>query len=292
MKIEKENIIPNIISENLDHSLIRWKQNNNGCGLFTIEGDNIDFLLVDSYLNLFTRIRDRIKESNKTKKKNNKIASFIELWYDEMDKFLIDVENAVNNYIKKHNVTSFTEEQMKNVKVKAKGNAGEIIVVALVIDGRVYPCDNKKKISVVNPEEEAYGDLEAYHVETGMKVDIQVKNYDKTTLVGRDIFNKCDAMRNDRIDGENERVPGINFKTKKEKEKYETIPHQIIFAFSKVQDERVLKEKKKRVLYIGPKEIDEYKLQGDSEKNIPGRDDIFDKIIENIKYMKKKFHVI
>lgn len=289
MKMEKENIIPNIISENINHSLIRWEQNKNGVGLNTVNGDPIDFILLDSYLNLFTRIRNQIKESNKSK---NKIVSFVDLWQKEMDIFTSDVEKVVLNYVKKHNITTLTNEQLKDIKFKAKGNVGEIMVIAIVIDGLVYPClGGIKNVSVVNPQEESYGDIFAIHIETGYTIDIQVKNYDEKTLVDRDVFNKATTMRADRVDGENPRVPGINFKTKKLKEKYENTPHQIIFSFSKVSDERLLKENKKRVLYIGPKEIDAYKIQGDSEKNIPGRVTMFDKIIDNIKYMKQKFKV-
>lgn len=250
-------------------SLVFWEQNQNKTNIYVNGGTDIKLFLKDNYINVFKKLRDELKDKDKT------YTSFVKLWHKVCDDECDVVRKAVRTLIK-HDYED-AEHDITRVVNKFRGNLGEIFVEAFFLANLASEiCDGSTYVPV-DPTNERFVDADVISNATGLPIGVQIKNFDKS-FVESEVFNKAlaeDAMRL-RID---KTIPAEMVA------EYLSAPHQIIFAFTDTMD-MFIENNAAAVMFLGPKYIDSKKLQGDMAKKLPANWRFFDKIYNELLAVK------
>ena len=244
-------------------SLILFEQNRSSSNIHHIN-DNIDIrlLLKENYANVFNLLAEELK--------TKQYVSFVKLWHKICSNECKNVRTKLRQLIL--NDYEDAESDIDVVVKKFRGNLGEIFAemfftnnLSQYVDGSTY--------DVVDPTNERFIDATAVSTIDGLPVGIQIKNYD-VSLVSKEIFDKaaaedCYWLRIDKKINDKDIIT------------YLASPHQIVFSFTDALD--LFKDSHTDVvIFLGPKYIDNIKLQGDIKMKIPARWQIFKKIADEI----------
>ena len=246
-------------------SLVLWKQNQNKTNIYVNGGNDVRLFLKGNYLNMFKTIKDKLADSA------NCYTSFVKLWHKTCKDECDNVRNAVRSLI----VHDYEDAQsdIEKVVMKFRGNVGEIFAEAFFSSNLMSDICDGSTYEVVDPDNERFVDADVVSNSTGMKIGVQVKNYD-TSLVSKEIFDKAlaeDSMRI-RID---KLIPTDKIAD------YLSSPHQMIFSFTDAKD-IFIDSNSPAIMFIGPKDIDAKHIQGDAKRHIAPNIRMFQKICTEI----------
>ena len=246
-------------------SLVLWQQNKNKTNIYVNGGNDIRLFLKDNYLNVFKTIEAELADFS------NCYSSFVKLWH----KVCKDECNNVRNAVKSLIIHDYEDAQsdIEKVVMKFRGNLGEIFAEAFFSSNLMSDICDGTTYDVVDPDNERFVDADVISNSTGMKIGVQVKNYDMS-LVSKETFDKAlaeDLMRI-RID---KAIPNDRLL------QYLSFPHQLIFSFTDANDLHI-KSNANAVIFIGPKDIDSKNIQGNAKKHIAPNLRMFEKICNEI----------
>lgn len=250
------------------NSLILYAQNVNRTNLF---GPDRLFFQTD-YASFFVDLAHELE--------TNIHDDFVSLWIKQCNTYVEKVKEHLIQFLEEHNIKGFTEEQIDKICNKFRGNLGEILCNLLIIKGKINMCENDVCIPV-DPQHEQYVDVTGQHVNDGLPIDIQVKNFDFGNNVGRRVFVKCSDTFARHISGKEADITDVN-----DLVKYIATPHQVIFSVTTYESDLLMEEYEGRVYFIGPYEINNIGLGGSSKNSIKGNYGWFYQIAEEIKNLK------
>lgn len=246
-------------------SLVLWKQNQNKTNIYVNGGNDIRLVLKDNYLNVFKTIETELADSA------NCYTSFVKLWHKVCKDECNNVRNAVRSLIL-HDYKD-AQSDVEKVVMKFRGNLGEIFAEAFFSFNLLSDICDGSTYDAVDPDNERFVDADVVSNSTGLKIGVQVKNYDMS-LVSKETFDKAlaeDSMRI-RID---KAIPNDKLL------QYLAFPHQIIFSFTDAND-LFVSTNANAVMFIGPKDIDSKNIQGNIKKHIAPNCRMFEKICNEI----------
>ena len=246
-------------------SLVLWKQNQNKTNIYVNGGNDMHLFLKGNYLNMFKTIKDKLADSA------NCYTSFVKLWHKTCKDECDNVRNAVRSLI----VHDYEDAQsdIEKVVMKFRGNVGEVFAEAFFSSNLMSDVCDGSTYDAVDPDNERFVDADVVSNSTGMKIGVQVKNYD-TSLVSKETFDKALAedMMRIRID---KAIPNSKML------QYLSFPHQMIFSFTDAND-LFIETNANAVMFIGPKDIDSKNIQGNAKKRIAPNCRMFEKICDEI----------
>lgn len=248
-----------------DKSLVFWKQNQNGTNIYVNGGKNMCLFLKDNYLNVFKTIQTELSDTTKH------YTSFVKLWH----KTCKDECDVVRKAIRALIIHDYEDacSDIEKVVMKFRGNLGEIFAEAFFTSNLMSDICDGTTYDAVDPDNERFVDADVISNATGLKIGVQVKNYD-TSLVSKEIFDKAlaeDSMRI-RID---------NIIPAEKMSEYLSYPHQLIFSFTSAQD-LFISSNANAIMFIGPDDIDAKNIQGNVKKRIAPNWRMFQKICNEI----------
>lgn len=248
-----------------DKSLVFWKQNQNGTNIYVNGGKNMCLFLKDNYLNVFKTIQTELSDTTKH------YTSFVKLWH----KTCKDECDVVRKAIRALIIHDYEDacSDIEKVVMKFRGNLGEIFAEAFFTSNLMSDICDGTTYDAVDPDNERFVDADVISNATGLKIGVQVKNYD-TSLVSKEIFDKALAedMMRIRID---KLIPSDKIAD------YLSSPHQMIFSFTDTQD-IFIESNAPAITFIGPKDIDAKHIQGDIRRHIAPNIRMFQKICNEI----------
>lgn len=253
-----------------DKSLVFWKQNANRANIFVNGGTDMRLFLKHNYLNVFSHLRDELTDKTK------RYASVITLWHKTCD----DECNIVRSEIKAllADKVEKIDEDIEKVVVKFRGNLGEIFTEAMFKANLFSELCAGISYEPIDPDNERFVDGNANSSVTGLPIGIQVKNYSIKNLVPKEVFNKALAEDMMRLRLDN-LIPADKITD------YLSAPHQMILSFTDAED-LFVSSNAAAIIFIGPKDIDGKKLQGDMKRKLPANWLFFDKICKEIENLK------
>lgn len=226
--------------------------------------------LKDNYLNVFKTILSELSDSTKPR------TSFVKLWHKVCSAECDAVGQALQSLI----ATNYKDAvaDIEKVVKKFRGNLGEIFAEAFFMSNLMSDICDGTTYEAVDPDNERFVDADVISNATGLKIGVQVKNYDKD-LVLKEIFDKAlaeDAMRI-RLD---KLIPSDRLID------YLSSPHQMIFSFTDAKNQQWIDSNSPAIMFIGPKDIDAKRIQGDARRHIAPNIRMFKNICEEIESMK------
>lgn len=246
-----------------DKSLVLFDQNRSSSNIHHInDGIGTKLLLKDNYFNVFNTLAEELK--------TKQYVSFVKLWHKVCDKECSIVKAKLRALIL--NDYEDAEPDIEAVVKKFRGNLGEIFA-EMFFTNNMFQLVDGSSYEPVDPTNERFIDATSVSTADGLPIGIQVKNYN-VELVKKETFDKAAAEDSYwlRVD---KKIKPEDFSA------YLSSPHQLILSFTDTQS--LFKTSHADVvMFLGPKDIDNAKIQGDIKHKFPSKWQLFKKIADEI----------
>ena len=229
-----------------DKNIICWKRNQNGSNinLSSLNGD--DMILKEHYRNVFAKVAKILHEGPK--------SSFLTIWFKVCNKECNKLTKHIKDVLSSNNC-SVSNNSIECVKVKFRGNLGEILIEMFAENG-ILDFIKPGSYTPVDPDNEQYIDAEA--IRNGLPIGIQIKNYNEFSRVGREVLTKASAMsdlwlRRDKRIADEDILDFVK------------TPCQYIISTVDPSSELLCDDYKSSVVFLGPNWFESKKIHGSSK---------------------------
>lgn len=249
-----------------DKNLIVWDQNINGSNIYVSSLNGNKFFLKEHYANVFKQIANQLHENKKTK--------FLKVWITICNSEIKTVKKRLTSILKNNNV-KFKTDDIDKIIDKFRGNLGEILIEMFAENG-ILDFIKPGSYVPVDPNNEQYIDAEA--IRNGLPIGIQIKNYNESSRVGREVLTKASAMsdlwlRRDKRIADEDILDFIK------------TPCQYIISTVNPENEMLLDDYKSSVVFLGPTWFESKNIHGNYKTGEMPKWKMFDevaKLIEKI----------
>lgn len=242
------------------NSLIPWGRNENGSNIFisSIGGD--EMWLKPYYYDLFMNVAAHLQEN---------IVVFTEMWSKACDQIEKNLRNELKRRLKNSNAS---HESIERVVNKFRGNAGEIMIEALVVNG-VINLGMPGTYEPVDPAHEQF--VDATMEKDGLPIGIQIKNYKYDNNIHREVLTKAAAMSDIWL-RRDKKIPDDMILD------FVKSPCQYVISTCKPSNDMLVDDYKNCVVFLGPDWLDDLKIQGNSKTGESSRWKIFRNVADEI----------